>query len=54
MRLDPFALCFLNKVNLTPRGVSQAIIILLKHDLIEKLQNGSYHIIDPVLAHWLR
>lgn len=51
---EPTAKKFINKVNLTPRGVSQAIIILLKHDLIEKLQNGSYHIIDPVLAHWLR
>lgn len=51
---EPTAKKFIDKVNLTARGVSSAFIILLKHDLIERLQNGDYRIIDPVLAYWLK
>ncbi|MCK4608235.1 MAG: ATP-binding protein [Gammaproteobacteria bacterium] len=51
---EPTGKAFIDKVNLTPRGVSQAIEILMKHDLIEKLPDGSYRIIDPVLEYWLQ
>ncbi len=49
---EPTAKSFVKNVNLTPKGVSGAIDVLLKHDLIEKLETGVIRIVDPVLDYW--
>lgn len=48
----PTAQDFVNRVDLTPRGISQALAILLKHGIVEKLEDGEIRIIDPVLEYW--
>ena len=48
----PTAQDFVNRVDLTPRGISQALVILLKHGIVEKLEDGEIRIIDPVLEYW--
>lgn len=49
---EPTAKDFVNRVNLTPKGIMGAIAIFLKHDLIEKLDTGEIRIVDPVLEYW--
>lgn len=51
---EPTAKDFVTKTDLTPKGISGAIEILSKHDLIEKLDNGVIRVVDPVLMHWSR
>lgn len=48
----PTAQNFVNLVDLTPRGISQALALLLKHGIVEKLEDGEIRIIDPVLEYW--
>lgn len=48
----PTAIDFSKNVNLTAKGISDAIETLLKHDLIEKLETGEIRLIDPVLEYW--
>lgn len=48
----PTAQDFVSRVNLTPRGISQALATLLKHGMVEKLENAEIRIIDPVLEYW--
>lgn len=50
---EPSGKEFIKKVDFSPRGILTAIQVLLKHDLLEKLENGEYRIIDPVLEYWL-
>jgi hypothetical protein len=51
---EPTSKNFVNRVNLTPKGVLDALEILYKHDLIEKKEDDSISIIDPVLSYWAR
>lgn len=51
---EPTAKNFLQKVNLTAKGVVGALAILQKHDVIEKLSSGEIRIVDPVLEHWAK
>lgn len=51
--MEPTSKNFLKNVNLTARGVSQAMKTLLKHDLIERLEEtGEYRVVDPVIEYW--
>ena len=50
----PTAGAFVKKMNLTPKGILGGIAILLKHDLIEKLQDGEIRIVDPVMEYWTK
>jgi len=50
----PTAQDFVNRVNLTPRGIIQALATLLKHGIVEKRDTGEIKIIDPVLEYWLK
>jgi len=43
---------FIRHVNLMPRGTAQAVAMLTKHSIVEKLENGAISIIDPVLERW--
>lgn len=51
---EPTAKNFVNRVNLTPKGILDALEILYKHDLIEKNTDNFISIIDPVLSYWAR
>ena len=51
---EPTAKAFVNKINLTPRGITLAMQGLVKHGLVEKLNTGEIRIIDPVLEKWSR
>ncbi len=45
---------FLKQVNMTSSSVVEAVSVLEKRDYIEKLENDTYHIIDPLVATALR
>lgn len=45
---------FSHKVNLSTKGILGAIQILLRHDLIEKLETHEIRVVDPVLEYWVR
>lgn len=49
---EPTGQEFVNKVNLTPKGILGAIDTLMRHDLIERLETGEIRLIDPVLEYW--
>lgn len=51
---EPTAKNFVQKINLTPRGILNAIKVLLKHDIVERLTSDEIRIVDPVLKYWLR
>ena len=51
---EPTAKSFVDKVNLTPRGINNALNILYKHDLVEKSSSGEITILDPILEYWLK
>jgi len=52
MLIMPTAQDFVNRVNLTPRGITNALTTLIGHGIVEKLDNGEIRIIDPVLEYW--
>ncbi|EKD78024.1 MAG: hypothetical protein ACD_42C00077G0007 [uncultured bacterium] len=49
---EPAGKNFSSRVNLSVKGILGAIEILLKHDLVEKLETGEIRIVDPVLDCW--
>lgn len=49
---EPTAKAFVERVNLTPKGVNDALQILYRYDMIEKDVNGVINVIDPVLVFW--
>ncbi len=49
---EPTAKEFVNKVNLTPKGILGAIEILQRHDFIERAETGEFYLVDPVLEYW--
>jgi uncharacterized protein len=49
---EPTAKDFVRKVNLTPKGITGALQILLKHDLIERSEAQEFRLVDPVLEYW--
>jgi hypothetical protein len=51
---EPTSTEFVKKVNLTPKGISDGIKILLRHDLIEYSANEEIHTVDPVLEYWAK
>jgi len=51
---EPSSKSFVSKVNLTPKGVLDALETLYKHDLVEKNTQGIISVIDPVLAYWAK
>jgi hypothetical protein len=51
--MEPTAKSFVNKVDLTPKGITGALAILYKHDLIQKDESGLIQVIDPALAYCL-
>jgi len=51
---EPSAKEFVNKVNLTPKGVLDALKILIRYDLVERNSEGMISVIDPVIGFWAR
>ena len=45
---------FSKRVGLNPSGIKKCLIDLLKLDMIYADQNGYYHVLDPVVAYFIR
>lgn len=45
---------FLRQVDMTSSSINEAIKLLVSKDYIEKLDNGEYHLIDPLIASALK
>ncbi len=42
------------EIKIPPRGITLCLQVLIKHDLVGYNVNDEIHIVDPVLAYWLR
>lgn len=51
---EPTAKQFVNKVDITPKGILDGMVVLVKYDLIERTQNGAIYVIDPVIEYWAK
>lgn len=49
----PFSKEYLEKYNLSAGGVQNATAALIAKDLIEKDQDGTYKLVDPIMSQWL-
>ena len=51
---SPYAREYLERYQLSLGGAQRAIKNLVNKDLIEKVQDGTYRVTDPVLGEWCR